>query len=191
MRTFVLASGSPRRREIFAKTGLPFEIDVSDYEEDMTLALPPEELAMHLSKGKAEAVAAEHSDAIIIAADTIVVYEEKALGKPKTEEKAREMLTLLNGRQHEIVTGVTILDMRDGRSTSFFDTTRVFMKTVPPTTIDAYIKTGEPLDKAGAYALQGKGAILIEKIEGDFFNAMGLPIGRLVEELQNFGVKVL
>ena len=182
---------SPRRKEIFAKMKLPFEIQESDYEEDMTLELPPGKLAEYLSAGKAKAVAEKNADAIVIAADTFVVHEDVRLGKPKTAERAREMLEILSGKEHEIVTGVTVIDTDSGKSLSFHETTKVFMQKLSPEIIDTYIKTGEPLDKAGAYALQEIGALLIEKIEGDFFNAMGLPLRRLMKELKNFGVTVL
>ena len=191
MKKIILASGSPRRREIFEKIKLPFEVQESNYEEDMTLKMLPEKLAEYLSAGKAKAVAEENIDAIVIAADTFVVYHNQRLGKPKTPERAKEMLEMLRGKEHDVVTGVTIIDTDSGQLFSFHETAKVFMDKLSPDVIDAYIKTGEPLDKAGAYALQEIGALLIEKIEGDFFNVMGLPLKRLVEELKNFGIKVL
>jgi septum formation protein len=190
MKKIILASTSPRRKEIFAKIKLPFEIQESNYEENMNLKMPPEKLAEYLSAGKAKAVAEKNSNAIIIAADTFVVYDDRPLGKPKTAERAKEMLEMLSGKEHEILTGVTIMDADSGKTISFHDATKVFMKELSPDIIDAYIKTGEPIDMAGAYALQEIGALLIEKVEGDFFNAMGLPLKRLVEELKHFGVEV-
>ena len=189
MKKIILASSSPRRKEIFAKIGIPFEVQESDYEEDMSVNLPAGELAEFLSAGKANAVAKMNPDAIVIAADTFVVYDGRPLGKPKTEERAREMLEMLSGKEHEIVTGVTIIEGRN--VVSFHQETHVYMAVLSSAVIDAYIRTGEPLDKAGAYALQEMGALLVEKIEGDFFNAMGLPLKRLVEELRAFGVAVL
>lgn len=191
MRKIILASSSPRRREILAKTTLVFEVRESDYEEDMGIPMAPIELAKYLSAGKARAVADKNPDAIIIAADTFVVYKNKLLGKPKTEEKAREMLQMLSGQENDIVTGVTILDSANDRQYSFHEITKVFMKELSESLISAYINTGEPLDKAGAYALQGVGAILIDRIEGDFFNAMGLPLSRLAEALKQFDIQVL
>lgn len=191
MKKIILASSSPRRKEILAKLKLPFEIKVSNYEEDMTLAMPPGELAEHLSAGKAKAVADENPHAIVIGADTFVVYNNQLLGKPEDPESAKEMLEMLSGKQNEIVTGVTIIDSDSSKTVSFHEATKVFMIKLSPKIIEAYIKTGEPLDKAGAYALQELGALLIEKIEGDFFNAMGLPLRRLVHEFESFGVKVL
>lgn len=191
MKKIILASTSPRRKEILLKTRLPFEIQGSDYEEDMSLKMSPEELSEHLSFGKAKSVANKNDNAIIIAADTFVVFNEKVLGKPKTETLAKEMLTLLNGKENNIITGVTIIDTSTNKSISFHQITKVFMKNLSKETIEAYIKTGEPLDKAGGYSMQDCGAILVDRIEGDFFNAMGLPLRRLAEELEKFGVKIL
>lgn len=186
-----MASTSPRRKEIFGKTRLPFEIQAGSYEEDMNLKMPPEQLVEYLARGKAESVVPDNPDAIIIAADTFVVCDGKCLGKPKTEREAEEMLQLLSGQEHFIITGVAIMDTKNGQAVSFHEKTKIFMKELSPETIKAYIKTGEPMDKAGAYALQELGSILIEKTEGDFFNAMGLPIKRLAEELAGFGIRVL
>lgn len=189
MKKLILASTSPRRKEILSKTGLAFEVVPSDYEEDMTLDMPPEELAEFLSAGKAMAVASKNPGAIVIAADTFVVHEHHRLGKPHTPERAKEMLEMLSGKAHYIVTGVTIV--AGDQVCSFHEKTSVHMAELSEALIDQYIATGEPLDKAGAYALQELGAMLIEKTEGDFFNAMGLPLRRLVHELRAFGVEVL
>jgi len=189
MKKLILASTSPRRKEVLEKTGLSFEVVPSDYEEDMTLDLPPEELAEFLSAGKARAVAAKNPGAVVVAADTFVVHEHHRLGKPHTNERAKEMLQLLSGKAHYIVTGVTIIS-DTGQVQSFHEKTAVHMAELSEELIDQYIATGEPLDKAGAYALQELGAMLVEKIEGDFFNAMGLPLRRLVHELRAFGVEV-
>ena len=153
--------------------------------------MSPAELAMFLSAEKARSVADKYPEALIIGADTFIVYGDHVLGKPKTEQRAREMLRVLSGKENAIISGVTILDSASGKKHSFHETTRVFMKDLSDETISAYIKTGEPLDKAGSYALQELGAILIDRIEGDFFNAMGLPLSRLVEELKQFNIRVL
>lgn len=191
MKTIILASASPRRKEIFARVKLPFEVQENNYEEDMGLEMPPGELAEYLSAGKAKSVAGQHANAIVIAADTFVVYDNHPLGKPKTAERAKEMLEMLSGKEHRIITGVTIIETDSDKSRSFHETTKVFMAELSPEMIDAYIKTGEPLDKAGAYALQEIGALLVEKIEGDFFTACGLPLRRLVQELKFFGINIL
>jgi len=191
MRKIILASISSRRKEIFAKTRLQFKTQKSNYKEDLTSPLPPPKLAEHLSKGKAYAIATKNPNSIIIAADTFVVFGNKTVGKPKTKKQAREILRMLSGKENDIITGVTILDGKKNNICSFHEITKVFMKNLPEKTIDAYIKMGEPMDKAGAYAIQGLGALLIEKIDGDFFNAMGLPLARLCKELRKFGIKVL
>jgi len=191
MKKIILASSSPRRKEILLKTGLSFEIQESNYEEDMSLPMSPEDLSEYLSLGKAKSVADKNSDAIVIAADTFIVYDNNCLGKPKTELLAREMLNMLNGKENDIITGVTIIDTTNNHIVSFHETTKVFMKQMSSETIEAYIDTGEPLERAGGYSLQEKGAILVEKIDGDFFNAMGLPLSRLVEELKDFGINIL
>lgn len=174
-----------------AKLRLPFEVQVGDYEEDMTLPLLPAQLAEFLSDGKAQSVAKKNTDALIIAADSFVVYRDKVMGKPKNEEEARAMLRMLSGKENDIITGVTIVDSATDRKISFCDTTKVFMRKLSEDEIDAYIKTGEPMDKAGAYSIQELGSIFIDRIEGDFFNAMGLPLARLACELKQFGVQVL
>lgn len=191
MKPIILASTSPRRKEIFSKLGLPFEVRESSYEEDMNLEMPPEELAEYLSTGKARAVAGQCTNVIVIAADTFVVYDNQPLGKPRTPERAKEMLEMLSGKEHQIITGVTIIETGSGKSRSFHEVTRVFMAELSSEIIDAYIKTGEPMDKAGAYALQEIGALLVEKIEGDFFAACGLSLRRLAQELKGFGIHVL
>src|SRR3989338_5588177 len=189
-RKIILASTSPRRKEILAKTGLVFEIQASDYHEDMTLKMSPEKLVEYLSKGKAEAVALKNSNAIVIAADTFVAYKNKKLGKPKDKREAKKMLTMLSCKQNNIISGVTIIDTHSGKSLSFHEITKVFMKKMSADEIENYIATGEPLDKAGAYALQERGSIFIKKIDGDFFNAMGLPLNKLVEKLKMFSVEL-
>jgi len=191
MQQIILASGSPRRKEVLEKLGLPFNIVPSDYEEDMTLPLSPTKLAEHLSAGKARTVSKKNPEALIIGADSFVVFNDKLLGKPKTKQEAHEMLQTLSGKENDIITGVTIIDGKTDIEKSFHEITKVFMKELSSETINAYIETGESMDKAGAYALQELGALLIDHVEGNFFNAMGLPLARLAEELKQFGVKVL
>jgi septum formation protein len=191
MRKIILASTSPRRKEIMDKTRLSFEAVESGYEEDMTLPMPPAELAEFLSKGKAESAGRSYLDAIIIAADTLVAFEDKVLGKPKSKEEAKAMLQALSGKENDVITGVTILDTANGKIVTFHDTARVFIKDISEATIDAYIETGEPMDKAGAYAVQGIGGVLVERIDGDFFTVMGLPLSKLADRLKDFGITVL
>jgi septum formation protein len=191
MKKIVLASASPRRKEILKITGLNFHVCASDYEEDFDLSLKPRELARFLSRKKAEAVAHKYREAIIIAADTFIYFKNRLLGKPHTGEEAEKMLRLLNGNVHSVITGFTILDTKSGQIVSESVATKVYFRTLDDEEIRAYIRSGEPLDKAGAYAVQGLGAVFIEKIEGDFFNVMGLPLSALTESLKRFGVDVL
>lgn len=189
-RKIILASASPRRRELLAGTGLIFSVDPGDYEEDMGLALKPHQLAKFLSSEKAKAVAVRYPDALVIAADTFIVCRGKLLGKPHTPEEARRMLGLLNGTSHSVITGFTVLDTNTKKRLSRSVETKVYFRKMSAQEIEAYVKTGEPLDKAGAYAIQGLGAVIVKKIEGDYFNVMGLPLCSLTEALKKFGVLV-
>ena len=191
MKKIVLASGSPGRMALLTQIGLEFEVDPSNYKEDMTLALEPSKLAQHLSLGKALEVAKRHKDAIIIAADTFCVLGKEILGKPGSKENAKIMLQKLSGKTHTVVTGFTIIDTGTGKQVSKFVESKVFVINIPEKDIDDYVALGEPLDKAGAYAMQHRGGVFIEKIEGDYFNIVGLPMLPLVNELKNFGINVL
>jgi len=187
----VLASASPRRKELLEQIGLLFEVDPTNYDEGKTPASEPHEMAKKLSLGKARAAAKKHRKAIIIAADTLVILEGKVFGKPHTNAQAREMLRALNGRVHSVVTGFTILDADTGKMLSRSVETRVHMRTATLREIDDYVRTKEPLDKAGGYAIQGRGAVLVDRIEGDYSNVVGLPLSALAESLREFGVRVL
>ncbi len=191
MKELILASASPRRREILAKTGLEFRVDAGDYEEKMDLGLEPHKLARFLSREKARAVAGRYGNAIIIAADTFIVFKDKLLGKPRTAGEARKMLVMLSGKAHVVITGFTILDTGAGKKLSGSMETKVFFKKLTPKEIETYVRSKEPLDKAGAYAIQELGAVLVRKIEGDYFNVMGLPLSALADGLKKFGVHVL
>jgi septum formation protein len=191
MKKIVLASASPRRKEILEITGLKFSVCVSDYEEDLSLKFNPRELARFLSRKKAETVARKYKDAIIIAADTFIVFKNRLLGKPHVDREAEKMLKMLNGRVHSVITGFTIIDTGSGKTLSRSIETKVYFKKLSLEEIRAYVRSKEPLDKAGAYAIQGLGAVFIEKIEGDYFNVVGLPLCALSEALRKFGVNVL
>lgn len=186
----ILASTSPRRKELLSETGLVFEIIAADYEEDMTVPLSPEELVLHLSRGKADSVALLNKDAIIIAADTIVALDGVVMGKPHTKEKAKEMLKMLSAKTHQVFTGLTIIDATSDKIVSRAVSSQVIFKKISDEEIDEYVDTGEPLDKAGAYAIQGLANKFIEGIEGDRSNIIGLPMATLLEELKNFGISV-
>ena len=191
MRKIILASASPRRKEILKITGLNFAVCTSDYEEEINLPLRPRELARFLSCKKAEAVAHKYKNAVIIAADTFIVFKNRLLGKPRNEKDAGKMLRMLNGKSHSVITGFTIMDTGSNKTLSRSVSTMVYFKKLSREDIRAYVRTKEPLDKAGAYAVQGLGAVFIEKIDGDFFNVMGLPLCALTENLKKFGIYVL
>jgi septum formation protein len=190
MRKIVLASASPRRKKLLEQLGLKFEVDPSLFPEKVEPGVPPQKLAGIMALAKALAVAGRHPDAIIIAADSFIVIDGRILGKPHTPEEARRMLGELSGRSHAAITGMAVVDTATGKTLSRSTETRVFMKRLTPEEIDAYVRTGEPLDKAGAYAIQGRGAVFIEKIEGDYTNVVGLPLGVLAEALIEFGVGI-
>lgn len=191
VKQIILASASPRRKEILEKTGLKFLVDAGSYEEDMGLPMEPHNLARFLSKEKAKAVAVKHKNALIIAADTIVILKGEVLGKPHTAEESMRMLSMLNGRTHSVITGFTVIDTGSNKKISRSVETRVTFSKLTEDEIKAYVKSGEPLDKAGAYGVQGLGAVIVKRIEGDYFNVMGLPISCLTEALKKFGVYVL
>jgi len=169
-------------------TGLKFDTTASDYTEDLNLPLSPRTLARILSKKKAEAVAHKYKNAIIIAADTFIVSSKKLLGKPHTDKEAEKMLKMLSGKAHSVITGFTILDTCTGKVLSRSVKTKVYFRKLDPAEIKKYVNTGEPLDKAGAYAIQGLAAAFISKIEGDFFNVVGLPLCALTESLKKFKI---
>ncbi len=187
----VLASASPRRKELLEKIGLKFIVDASDFPEDAFNALPPLARAKKLSAAKAFSVASRHPESIIIAADTFGVIGRKTLGKPGSPDEAENMLISLSGRMHRAVTGLTVMDTTTDKTISRVVQTRVYMRQLTREEIIAYVKTGEPLGKAAAYAIQGIGSVLIDHIDGDFYNVVGLPLAMLAEMLKKFGVQVL
>jgi len=191
MKKIILASASPRRRELLALTGLKFSVDSGDYQEDMSTPLDPHRLGRFLSLEKARSVATRHRDALIIAADTFIVFRGGLLGKPHTDREAKRMLLMLSGKRHSVITGFTILDTASGKRLSRSVETRVFFRNLTEKEIDAYVRSGEPLDKAGAYAIQGLGSVVVRKIEGDYFNVIGLPLNALAESLKKFGIRIL
>jgi len=191
MRKIVLASASPRRRELLENIGLKFEVAVSNYHEELFSGLAPGTLAQKLSLEKASVVARQYDDAIVIAADTIGVLDGNIIGKPHTDLAAKNMLRMLSGKCHLVITGFTIIDTRQQTNLSRSVETKVYFRNLTDDEIDAYVRTGEPLDKAGAYAIQGLGALLVEKIEGDYYNVIGLPLVALIENLKHFGICII
>ena len=172
----ILASGSPRRRELLDLMGLTYTVETPDVEESFSGR--PSETVMEISRRKAAAVAARHSDSIIIAADTLV-FADGALGKPHTPERAKEMLRSLAGNWHHVYTGITVINTRSGRILRNVDKTRVHLVPMTEQEIDAYVATGEPLDKAGAYGIQGMGGMFVDRIDGSYSNVVGLPMSML------------
>jgi septum formation protein len=186
----VLASASPRRRELLAQLGLPFEVFAPDVDETPGLEeLNAAALVERLAKAKAAAGRLAFPKATVIAADTLVALPgEPALGKPRDAAEAKAMLRRLSGRQHEVSTGVCVANPE--RTTVRAVVTRVSMRAFGEAEIDWYVGTAEPLDKAGAYAIQGKGSLFVAAIEGSWSNVVGLPMAELVETLADFGVKL-
>ncbi len=176
----ILASASPRRRELLGLFGLPFVIRVADIDETMDPEKPPFEEVGRVSRAKALAVPREEGD-VVIAADTIVVCEGTVLGKPRTEAEAAQMLRLLSGRDHQVMTGCTVL--LDGKAETFTEVTDLHFRPLGEREIAAYVASGEPMDKAGAYGIQGGAALFCQRMVGDYYNVMGLPVCRLWETL--------
>ncbi len=175
----ILASKSPRRKELLKQIGIPFVVVVSDAEEVSGNSWTPAALVVENAKRKARAVAEKYPDSPVLGADTVVSLEGKIFGKPKDKDEARKMLTALSGKMHEVTTGLALINRNEIRTTSV--TTKVFFDTMTKADIDAYIATDEPMDKAGAYAIQGKAARFIEKIEGSYSNVVGLPLNALIQ----------
>ncbi|HEX9062463.1 MAG TPA: Maf family protein [Clostridia bacterium] len=191
MKSIVLASASPRRSDLLRQIGVDFRVLPSNIEEVLPPGMHPGEAVEELALKKALSVSENLKDgSLVIGADTIVV-KDTILGKPCDEHDALRMLHTLEGDSHEVLTGVAVVDLSTMKYIKGFEKTKVFMKSLTDEKIKAYIDTGEPMDKAGAYGIQGKGALLVEKIEGCYFNVVGLPLGKLSEMLEYFGVKVM
>lgn len=190
MKKIILASGSPRRKELLDQMGIAYEVIVSDIDEDAVGDMSPPELVQVLANMKAKAVVNDlpdsQKDAIVIGADTIVVLDHQILGKPNDALDAEKMLSLLSGKMHIVYTGVSVVNSTDHKEETFVQSSKIYMKHMSKEEIKDYVLTKEPLDKAGSYGIQGKGGVFVEKIEGDYFSVMGLPIAKLYESLKNF-----
>ena len=184
----ILASQSPRRKELLGQMRLNFTVRVADIDETMDPALSAKDAVAQVSRRKAEAVVHSFDD-IVIAADTIVVCEGQVLGKPRDEADAMRMLTLLSGRDHQVMTGLTVL--HGDRCISCTEVTDIHFRPLSPKEVLSYIRTGEPMDKAGSYGIQGGAAVFAEKIVGDYFNVVGLPVCRLHQILQEIAPECL
>ena len=190
MERIILASASPRRKELMTMAGLNFDVIVSDCDENISYD-GPEDMVKQLSLRKAQNVAekiqkTQKEPHLVIGSDTIVYFENHILGKPKDADDAFRMLTSMAGKCHAVYTGVTILDTGTDRCETFCETTQVEFYDVSAQEIKDYIATGDPLDKAGSYGVQGRGAFLVKRIEGDYFTVVGLPIAHLIRELKAF-----
>ena len=184
MNKVILASQSPRRKELLSLIGIEFDAIPADIDEQIDLNNDLVKEIEKLSYQKAFHVFKDHKDALVIGSDTIVKINNQVLGKPKSYEQAKDMLEMLSGKTHEVVTAVTILV--DNKVETFSSIAKVTFYQLTPQEIDEYIKTNEPMDKAGAYAIQGLGAKFIKAIEGDYYTIMGLPIGELYQRLKKF-----
>ncbi|MGJ7920551.1 Maf family protein [Neobacillus sp. LXY-4] len=185
MQHLILASSSPRRKELLENLHLTFDISSSEADESFIPGTLPEEIVMDLAERKAKDVASRNQSSFVIGADTIVFANDQVLGKPKDETEATEMLTMLSGTTHSVYTGVTIV--HDEQLVRFYEKTDVTFWNLTETEIKAYIRSGEPFDKAGAYGIQGFGSMLVKQISGDYFTVVGLPVSKTVRELQKAG----
>lgn len=183
----ILASASPRRRELLSLFQYPFCICAADIDETMDSSLPASDEVARVSRQKAYAVARESND-VVVAADTIVVCAGKILGKPHSEEEAENMLRLLSGRDHQVMTGCTVL--RGDVCNTFTEITQLHFRPLTDAEIVRYVRSGEPMDKAGAYAIQGGAARFCERLEGDYYNVMGLPVCRLGQVLDKIAPEI-
>jgi septum formation protein len=180
----VLASSSPRRRRILEGLDLEFEIDFPGTEEDIDPGETPEDLVVRLAALKAADVARRHSEGTVLGADTIVIIDGVMLGKPSDPADAVRMLRTISGRWHEVLTGLAVVRCSDGETVRGFERTRVLVRELTGSEIDGYVAGGEPLDKAGSYAIQECGAALVSRVDGCFYNVVGLPVVRLSQLLK-------
>jgi septum formation protein len=188
MQRIILASKSPRRKKILEQVGLDFDVVVSDFDEAKLKFKTPQEMVENLSFEKAKLIAKKYPSAIVIGADTTVIFKNEIIGKPKSKEDAVRILKLLSGNTHEIVTGFTVI--KGKKSITRHVISRVKFKKLTEAEIKAYVATGEPMDKAGGYGIQERGGLFIESIDGDYFNVVGLPIFAVAEALKEFGIDI-
>ncbi|WP_421380186.1 Maf family protein [Bacillus salacetis] len=185
MSNLILASGSPRRKELLQQIQLSFSIEVSNADESFSQDLQPDEVVMELAKRKAVSIAKENPGSFVIGSDTVVVHNNEILGKPSNSEHAKEMLRILSGETHAVYTGVAIV--QDKNEKMFYKKTEVTFWELTEEEIDMYAASGEPLDKAGGYGIQGLGAFLVKEIHGDYFSVVGLPISEVYRSLKEMG----
>lgn len=186
MKRFIVASGSPRRKELLSFQGFEFEVIPSDADETLFEDIDAKAAVEELSKRKAQSVFEKNRDAVVLGCDTVVALDGKILGKPEDKEDAEKMLRTLSGRAHQVFSGVTIMDSEN--SVTFSVSSDVEFYELSDQTINSYIETEEPMDKAGAYGIQGLGGVLVKKINGDYYNIVGLPLAKCVKVLARFGI---
>jgi septum formation protein len=184
----ILASNSPRRKDLLRQLGVDFSIDPADVDERVLPNELPEGYAVRVALDKARLAASRAGAGIVIAADTIVVVDDEILGKPADAGDAERMLKMLSGKVHRVITGLAVMDAATGKTLTRTSITRVWFRRLARREITSYIATGEPLDKAGAYGIQGLGALLVDRIDGCYFNVVGLPLSLLGELLRGFGI---
>lgn len=187
----ILASSSPRRAELLKQAGLKFNVMVSEVDETPPPDLAPHELVEFLALRKANAVAAGLDNGIVIGADTVVVQDGRILGKPSGPQEAVEMLRLLQGRGHEVYTGIALVKVDPRATLVAHEMTRVFFNSMTEEEIRRYVATGEPLDKAGAYGIQGLAAVFIDRLEGCYTNVVGLPLARMAKMFKQMGYEII
>jgi septum formation protein len=186
----ILATGSPTRRKIAERTGLKFDFIPSKYVEDMSLNLPPEELAMELAYGKAEDVAKDLSEGIVLGIDTFAYFNGQVIGKPEDKEDAFKMLKGFSNNVHLVYSGICLIDCKTKKIIKDFDLTRVKFRDLDDSEINRYVESGESLNKAASYAIQENGDVLIERVEGCYLNIAGFPFNKIVDGLKKLGVNV-
>ncbi len=191
MKNIILASASPRRKKLLNLLGLEFKIVPSDITEKLNPRLKPKRQTEILSLQKTQSIAGKYKNALIIGADTLVAVDDEVIGKPKDIKDAKRILNKLSGRAHSAITGFTIIDTSTKKTVTKSVVTKIWFKKLSDREIKNYIEKEKPFDNAGAYMIQEKGSVLVEKIEGDYFNVVGLPLHRLAEELKKFGIYVL
>ena len=190
MRQLVLASKSPRRKELLETIKLDFLVHPSDFEEKDT-HLTAEELALHNAIGKAQDVARHYKDALVVGVDTVVAFNDHMLGKPVNRDDAKRILRLLSNTTHRVISAICVIDSKSKKNVSGIETTFVTMDRLDEEDIEIYVNSGEGVDKAAGYAIQGFGSLFVKRIEGDYFNVVGLPMFRLRKLLKEFGIKRL
>ncbi|MDX8359414.1 MULTISPECIES: Maf family protein [Bacillaceae] len=185
MNNLILASGSPRRKELLENLRIPFTVSVSNIEEIIDAHLPPEDVVMSLAYQKAKNISNYNPNSYVIGADTIVISNGELLGKPQNRDDAFNTLTKLSGSKHQVLTGVALISPQLEKT--FFESTEVTFWELTEQEITEYIDSGEPFDKAGSYGIQGLGALLVKELKGDYFSVVGLPVARTVRELKKIG----